>query len=147
VQALDPDLPAIRADKTRARQVLLNLLTNAIKYTEQGHIIVSASRDQDTVVISVADTGIGIPPEHIETIFEEFCRVANFRTRKVSGLGLGLAISRKLVELQGGQIWVESEVGVGSTFYFSLPIEGPPSTSMDRKITHQRLEAALARWQ
>lgn len=147
VQALDPDLPAIRADKTRVRQVLLNLLTNAIKYTARGHIIVSASRDQDSVVISVADTGIGIPPEHRETIFEEFCRVDNSSTRKVSGLGLGLAISRQLVELQGGQIWVESEVEVGSTFYFSLPIEGPPSTSTDRKITHQRLEAALAGWQ
>jgi len=123
-QALAPDVPVIRADKMRARQVLLNLLTNAIQYTERGQVTVSASRDGDCVVIGVADTGIGISPEYIETIFDEFSRVDNSSTRKVDGLGLGLSISRQLVELHGGQIWVESEVGVGSTFYFSLPLNG-----------------------
>jgi PAS domain S-box-containing protein len=147
VQALDPDLPAIWADKTRTRQVLLNLLTNAIKYTERGQVTVSASRDADCVTISVADTGIGIPPEHLETVFEAFGRVDNSRTRKAGGLGLGLSISRHLVELQGGRIWVESEVGVGSTFHFSLPIEGSPAIPAGQKLTHQQLEAALARWQ
>jgi PAS domain S-box-containing protein len=147
VQTLDPDLPTIWADRTRVRQILLNLFTNAIKYTEQGQVTVSASRDNDAVIISVADTGIGIPPEHQDTIFEAFGRVDNSNTRKVDGMGLGLSISRQLVELQGGQIWVESDVGVGSTFHFSLPLEGPPSSSADRKVTHQRLEAALAQWQ
>lgn len=128
IQALDPVLPLVRADETRARQVLLNLLTNAIKYTEQGRVTVSAFRNDDHLVISVADTGIGILPEHVETIFEEFGRVDDSSTRKVDGLGLGLSISRRLVELHGGQIWVESELGVGSTFYFSLPIDGPPPT-------------------
>jgi len=127
IKALDPALPLVRADETRTRQVLLNLLTNAIKYTEQGQVTVSAFRDDDHMVVSVADTGIGISPEHIETIFEEFGRVDDSSTRKVDGLGLGLSISRRLVELHGGQIWVESEPEVGSTFYFSLPIEGPPS--------------------
>ena len=81
----------------------------------------------------------------MQTIFEEFGRVDNSSTRKVGGLGLGLAISRQLIELQGGQIWVESKVGEGSTFHVSLPIEGPPSTA-DRKLTHRQLEAALAQW-
>ncbi len=127
MQALDPALPLVRADETRARQVLLNLLTNAVKYTERGRVTVSAFCNDGHLVISVADTGIGISPEHIETIFEEFGRVDDSSTRKVDGLGLGLSISRRLVELHSGQIWVESELGTGSTFYFSLPINGPSS--------------------
>jgi PAS domain S-box-containing protein len=128
MQALDPILPLVRADETRARQVLLNLLTNAVKYTEQGRVTVSAFRDDGHLVIGVADTGIGISPEHLEVIFEEFGRVDDSSTRKVDGLGLGLSISRRLVELHDGRIWVESEPGIGSTFYFSLPIAGPLST-------------------
>jgi len=124
-QTLDPDLPVIRADEKRARQILVNLLTNAIKYTERGQVTVSASHDDGRVVISVSDTGIGIPPEHQETIFEEFSRVDSSSTRKVDGLGLGLSISRRLVGLHGGQIWVKSEPGAGSTFYFTLPVDGP----------------------
>ena len=147
VQALDPNLPAIQADKTRTRQVLLNLLTNAIKYTKEGQITVSASRDDDWALVSVADTGIGIPPEHIDNIFEEFGRVDSSSTQEVGGLGLGLAICRQLAELHGGQIWAESEVGVGSTFYLNLPIDGPPSASADRKLMRRRLAAALAQWE
>ncbi|HUV89765.1 MAG TPA: HAMP domain-containing sensor histidine kinase [Anaerolineae bacterium] len=146
-QALAPDLPPIRADKTRLRQVLINLLTNAIKYTERGRVSVSASRENDLVVIRVADTGIGIPPKHLETIFEESGRLDNPSTHKVEGLGLGLSISRQLVEAQGGRMWVESHVGVGSTFYVSLPIEGPPSNVASHKTTRDKLEAALAHWQ
>jgi len=146
-QALAPNLPAVRADKTRVRQVLLNLLTNAAKYTERGQIAVSAARDGNHIVIRVADTGIGIPSEHLETIFEESCRVDRPGMRPVDGLGLGLSISRQLVELQGGRIWVESKVGVGSTFYFSLPIEGPSSNPADRQVIRQQLEVALAQWQ
>jgi PAS domain S-box-containing protein len=147
VQKLHPDLPTVWTDRTRVRQLLLNLLTNAIKYTEQGNVTVSASTDKGFVVITVADTGIGIPPEHMETIFQEFGRVDNSSTRKTGGLGLGLAISQQLIELLGGQIWVESDVGVGSTFHFSLPIEGPPSASRDQRITRRRLRTALAHWQ
>ena len=124
-QALDPDLPAIQADEKRVRQILINLLTNAIKYTERGQVTVSASHADGHVVIGVSDTGIGIPPEYQETIFEEFSRVDSSSTRKVDGLGLGLSISRRLVELHGGQIWVKSEPDVGSTFYFTLPVDGP----------------------
>ena len=147
VQKLDADLPTIRTDRTRVRQLLLNLLTNAIKYTKQGDVTVSAWPEEDFVVVSVADTGIGIPPKHIETIFQEFGRVDNSSTRETGGLGLGLAISRQLIELLGGEIWVESEVSVGSTFSFSLPVEGPPAASEGQRITHQRLETALAQWQ
>jgi signal transduction histidine kinase len=147
VQKLDSDLPTIRTDRTRVRQLLLNLLTNAIKYTKQGGVTVSAWPEKDFVVVSVADTGIGIPPKHIETIFREFGRVDNSSTRETGGLGLGLAISRQLIELLGGEIWVESEVDVGSTFSFSLPVEGPTAASKGQRITHQRLETALAQWQ
>jgi PAS domain S-box-containing protein len=146
VQMLEPDLPVIRADKTRVRQVLLNLLTNAVKYTEQGRVAVSVSRDDGYVVVSVADTGIGIPLEYRETIFEEFGRVDASTTRKVDGLGLGLSISRRLVELHGGQIWLESEVGIGSVFHFSLPVDGHLSTFVEEEVTRQQLEAALAKW-
>jgi PAS domain S-box-containing protein len=145
---LNPDMPTIRADKTRVRQVLINLLTNAIKYTEQGRVTVSASRDNGSIIISVTDTGIGIPPECIKAIFEEFGRVDNSSTRKVDGLGLGLSISRRLVELHGGKLWVESEVGVGSTFYFSLPINADSlPTAANKKIARQQLAAALAKWE
>jgi PAS domain S-box-containing protein len=146
VQMLEPDLPVIRADKTRVRQVLLNLLTNAVRYTEQGRVAVSVSRDDGYVVVSVADTGIGIPLEYRETIFEEFGRVDASTTRKVDGLGLGLSISRRLVELHGGRIWLESEVGIGSVFHFSLPVDGHLSTGVEEEVTRQQLEAALAKW-
>jgi len=146
VQMLEPDLPVIRADKTRVRQVLLNLLTNAVKYTEEGRVAVSVSRDDGYVVVSVADTGIGIPLEYRETIFEEFGRVDASTTRKVDGLGLGLSISRRLVELHGGRIWLESEVGIGSVFHFSLPVDGHLSTDVEEEVTRQQLEAALAKW-
>ncbi|RLC97885.1 MAG: hypothetical protein DRI77_06305 [Chloroflexi bacterium] len=134
-QALDPDLPAIQADEKRIRQILINLLTNAIKYTERGQVTVSASHADGHVVIGVSDTGIGIPPEYHETIFEEFSRVDSSSTRKVDGLGLGLSISRRLVELHGGQIWVKSEPDVGSTFYFTLPVDGPPQSQNHRNTS------------
>lgn len=141
---LEPDLPLIRADGARVGQVVLSLLDNAVKYTEKGHVTVSASQDGDFVVISVADTGIGIGPEHLEMIFEEFGRVDDSSTRSVDGLGLGLAISRNLVELHGGQIWVDSEPGVGSAFSFSLPIAGPASVPAAREAMRRRLQKAMA---
>jgi PAS domain S-box-containing protein len=147
-QVLDSSLPTIRADKTRLREVLLNLLNNAIKYSDEGEITVSAWREEEWVVISVSDTGIGIAPEHLETIFEQFSRVDSSSTRRVDGLGLGLSICRRLVELHGGEIWAESAPGVGSTFYFKLPIQGPPpSVAESRRAALQQLETSLPKWQ
>jgi signal transduction histidine kinase len=104
------------------RQVVFNLVSNAIKFTPpEGRVDVSARLDDGVVEIAVADTGPGIQPEDQEAIFEEFEQSA--AGRQVEGTGLGLPLSRKLVELHGGRLWVESEVGRGSTFLFTLPLE------------------------
>lgn len=120
---LDPAIRPLLADEGRFRQVLYNLLSNAIKFTpEGGSVDVRALRlDEGSVEISVTDTGIGISPEHQELIFSEFRQVDNSYSRKYEGTGLGLALTRKLVELHGGRIWVESEVGSGSKFAFVIP--------------------------
>lgn len=147
-QSIEPDLPAIRADQTRVRQVLLNLLSNAIKYTEQGEVTISASRNEEYVIISVTDTGVGIPAEQLDKIFEEFFRVDASSTRTVDGLGLGLSITHRLVKLHGGDIWVESEPGKGSKFSVALPIEGPSSMAeqgTNKRQQIERLRTALSR--
>lgn len=121
-QEIEPDLPKIVGDSTRIRQILLNLLGNAAKYTDEGHIILRISKNKDFVTISVSDTGIGIKPEDTERIFEEFQQTEEaFAMRKV-GTGLGLPISKKFVELHGGKLWVESTYKQGSTFYVTLPV-------------------------
>ncbi|MFZ5919388.1 MAG: GAF domain-containing protein [Chloroflexota bacterium] len=125
VKELADDLPIVRADSTRIRQVILNLVSNAAKFTEQGRITVRAWREAEDVAISISDTGIGIPADQQEKIFREFEQVDGSATRRVGGTGLGLPISRHFVELHGGRIWVESAEGQGSTFTFTLPIYGP----------------------
>ncbi|MCX7609761.1 MAG: response regulator, partial [Anaerolineales bacterium] len=130
VQKIAPNLPTVRADPTRIRQVLLNLLSNAAKFTEQGSITIEAetqmsSSGQPEVVIRVIDTGPGIAEKDIAKLFQPFSQVDASPTRKTGGTGLGLSISRRLVELHGGQIGVQSEVGRGSTFYFTLPVPQP----------------------
>jgi len=151
---LPPDLPLVFGDPGRTRQVLLNLLSNAIKFTRVGSVTLSArvatwpeieqlggpgnplppaddagqsvQVGEAVVLISIADTGVGIPDEYRQTIFEEFRQVDGSSTREFGGVGLGLAIARRLVLAQGGQIWLQSQVGVGSTFYFYLPINREP---------------------
>lgn len=116
-------LPPVRADRNRLREVLQNLLDNAVQYTPDGGVIrVEAARDGDAVVFTVADTGIGIPAAEQGRIFERFYRVDAARSREVGGTGLGLAIARHIVEAHGGRIWVESQVGAGSRFSFSVPL-------------------------
>ncbi len=115
------DLPDACADPSRVRQVLINLVGNAIKFTDEGHITVSAKEDGDFLVLRVADTGIGIDQEHQDKIFEEFIQVDDLERPFNPGAGLGLTISRRLVEMMGGKIWVQSEPGQGSTFSFTIP--------------------------
>ena len=117
------------ADERKVRQVVLNLLSNAVKFTpEGGRIRLQGDREDDTVRISVSDTGIGIAPEEQEAVFEEFRQVGSDQARKSEGTGLGLALARKFVELHGGRIWVASEVGKGSTFTITIPEQPSPAS-------------------
>ena len=111
----------LTADRTRVRQVLWNLLGNAIKFTDHGTIRVAARPDGEALLFSVTDTGIGIAAEHLPHIFDHFSQVEGGRRESISGTGLGLSISKSLVELHGGHIWASSEPGRGSTFCFTIP--------------------------
>lgn len=128
-------LPEIAADRRRIVEVLQNLLDNAVQYTQPGgRITVKAESASDTVVLTVADTGIGIPKADQPRIFERFYRVDRARSREAGGTGLGLAIAKHLVEAHGGRMWVQSEVGRGSQFHFAVPIfkaEAPAASSTD----------------
>lgn len=116
------NVPAIYADKMRTRQILLNILSNAVKFTAEGAVSIFAKAGPDDMVLfEIADTGIGIPAEKQHVVFEEFRQVDNTSTRQYGGTGLGMSITKRLVELSGGKIWFESEVGVGTQFFFTLP--------------------------
>jgi signal transduction histidine kinase/putative methionine-R-sulfoxide reductase with GAF domain len=122
-RVVDERLGEFVGDERKLKQILLNLLSNAVKFTtEEGQIRVEARLGDGSVIMSVADTGIGIAPQDQELIFEEFRQVGTNYARRHEGTGLGLSLTRKFVEMHGGKIWVESEVGKGSTFTFTLPI-------------------------
>ena len=122
---LPDSLPLVSADPERIQQVITNLLHNAIKFTPPGgHVRVFAFQQKNNVVIAIQDTGAGIPPADAKRIFERFYKTD--RARSQGGMGLGLAIAKHLVQAHGGSIWLESEIGHGSTFYFSLPSAGLP---------------------
>jgi signal transduction histidine kinase/uncharacterized small protein (DUF1192 family) len=116
------DLPHGRGDERRLTQVLMNLVSNAIKFTEAGSVSIRAKVEDGGFLVAVSDTGVGIAEGDRERIFEEFQQVDTSSTRKKGGTGLGLAIAKRIVELHGGRIWVESTPGQGSTFYFTLPL-------------------------
>jgi signal transduction histidine kinase len=121
---LDPSVDLVEGDERRIRQVVFNLLSNAVKFTPNGgRIDVSAARVDGEVRVAVTDTGLGIAPEDRERIFEEFQQAQTVNGERPEGTGLGLALSRTLVELHGGRLWVDSDVGKGSTFTFTLPLE------------------------
>ena len=123
VRALIPlGLPNVWADRARVRQVLANMLANAVKFTERGTVSVGATAAEGWVTVSVSDTGVGISPEAQAYVFDEFRQADSSTTRRYGGTGLGLAISKRLVTLHGGRIWVDSEIGRGSSFHFTLPI-------------------------
>jgi signal transduction histidine kinase len=123
IEQLEPNLPQIEADPRRLDQVLHNLISNAIKFTgEGGKIEVGASRDDATSVkLSVKDTGAGIPPEELGSLFHKYRQTTSGKTSKDKGTGLGLVICKMIVEAHGGRIWVESEPGKGSKFTVALP--------------------------
>jgi signal transduction histidine kinase len=119
-------LPQVMADPRRSRQVLRNLVENAVKYSPTGGVItISAQTSKDSVLVSIADQGIGIQQKDLDHVFDRFYQVDNASTRRVGGSGLGLAICKAIVEAHRGSIWVESEPRIGSTFYFTLPLAGP----------------------
>jgi signal transduction histidine kinase len=128
---VDPQLGELDADERKIKQILLNLLSNAVKFTpEGGRITVGAHLAGGMIEVAVTDTGIGIAPEDQAAVFEEFKQVGNDYTRKAEGTGLGLALTRRLVELHGGSMRLESEPGKGSTFYFTLPlVPAAPATA------------------
>jgi signal transduction histidine kinase len=120
---VDPRLGEVKGEERKVKQVLLNLLSNAVKFTpEGGKISIAAHLKDGMAEVSVADTGVGIAQEDQEAIFEEFRQVGTDYARKREGTGLGLALARRLVELHGGKLWVQSEPGQGSTFTFTLPV-------------------------
>ena len=121
--SLPPEVPNLYVDPVRIRQVLFNLLSNAIRFTDAGEVRVSVAVGDQEVVVSVADTGRGIPPEELEGIFDEFRQLGRPRTGEDSGKGLGLAIAKRFVQLHGGRIWAESKLGEGSIFYIALPLQ------------------------
>jgi PAS domain S-box-containing protein len=145
---IDPQTPStIVGDITRVRQTLVNLLSNAVKFTEVGEVVVSVVAKQLTtteeyeIQFAVSDTGIGIPKERMQRLFKPFSQVDASMTRQYGGTGLGLAISKRLCEMMGGQMWVESSPGVGSTFYFTLKAQSVPNSET---IYPQVLQANLA---
>jgi two-component system sensor histidine kinase/response regulator len=145
---LAPETPNyVLGDQGRLRQVLFNLIGNAIKFTNEGEIIVQIvedphGSDPGHLLFSVRDTGIGIPQDKLESIFEKFTQADSSTTREYGGTGLGLAISKKIVELMGGSIWAESEEGKGSTFYFTVKLQKtdkPPSLIIPQELAGLRV--------
>ena len=123
---LPDDLPLVEIDIRRMGQVFRNLLVNAVKYTlPDGQIAIFARQEGQELWVSIRDTGQGIAPEHLPHIFDRFYRADSSRTRETGGSGLGLAIVKGVVETHHGRVWVESELGVGSTFFLSLPLQQP----------------------
>ena len=119
----ESDLPPGRGDERRLTQVLLNLVGNAIKFTDAGEVVIKASAGNGSFELSVRDTGPGISAADQAKLFQEFQQAENPKTRKKEGTGLGLAISKRIIEMHGGQIWIESQVGQGSTFFVTLPVQ------------------------
>ena len=143
LQAIVPDdLPEVYCDRTRIRQVILNFVSNAARFTERGGITVQAAGDDGFVTVSVTDTGPGISPEEARRIFEPFYQGSTLVRRQGNGTGLGLSISKQFVELHGGTMWMESQVGAGSTFAFRLPASPPlePTSPPERWLTEGWVE-------
>ena len=152
IRAIEPDLPPVTGDQDRLIQVVINLISNAIKFTDAGSVTCAAGLHEGELVVSVTDSGIGIAPGDQPKVFEKFKQVGDTLTDKPKGTGLGLPICREIVEYHGGRIWVESEPGKGSTFSFTLPISGqaaqldllPARRSVDIESLVRRLREQVA---
>ncbi len=141
---IDPTVESCRiGDPTRLRQIIINLVGNALKFTSRGHVTISveAAEQSDQLHFSVADSGIGIPPERLDAIFESFTQADQSTARKHGGTGLGTTISKQFVELMNGRIWVESEVGVGSNFHFTIETPATDSAICQQRGERQRWRA------
>jgi signal transduction histidine kinase len=132
---VEPDLPPGYGDERRLTQVLLNLVGNAIKFTDSGEVAIKASQKNGAFNIAVCDTGPGISQADQARLFQEFQQADNSITRKKGGTGLGLAISKRIVEMHGGKIWVDSTVGRGSTFSITLPLKVEPHARQPQQET------------
>ncbi len=135
VDDIEPDLPMIEGDSERLVQALIRLITNAQKFTVKGQVTCKAVQEDDYIIVSIIDTGVGIAPENVHTIFDKFTQIENVRTGKPSGTGLGLYITQQVIKHHGGKIWVESEFGKGSTFFFTLPVYDENAVNNDEPIT------------
>lgn len=140
-----PELPTVDLDRTRVRQVLLNLINNAARFTEQGSIKLSVHPADGNILFQVEDTGIGIPPEKLPYLFSEFFQVDSSVRRSRGGAGLGLAISKKFVDAHGGHIWVDSVENVGTTFSFTLPIDSTQRRAGRAKRSSSEINAQRPR--
>lgn len=128
---IEPHLPKVFVDRGRIRQVVINILSNAAKFTDAGSITMRIGKisknEQEFICFSVKDTGIGIAPEDMDKVFEAFRQIDSSVARRAEGTGLGMPISYRLISLHGGELWVESQVGRGSTFSFTIPLQPPAS--------------------
>jgi signal transduction histidine kinase len=143
VELLEED-QAIQTDGTKLRQMLVNLLSNGIKFTDKGEVRVSCSVASSVMEIRIADTGVGISADNIEDVFEPFWQAEQTATRKTGGTGLGLSVTRKLARLLGGDVTVASRVGSGSTFLLTLPMKAPAGETVRRRDTPTTPTSAIA---
>ncbi len=127
---IEPDLPEITGDRDKLIQVVVNLLSNAVKFTDHGAVTCHIYKKEHEVIVGITDTGIGIAPEDHDAVFEQFKQVGDTLTDKPKGTGLGLPICKEIVEHHGGRIWLESELGKGSTFFFALPFNKTDATTV-----------------
>jgi len=130
VTEVEPNLPDAYGDAKRITQCLLNLVGNALKFTRHGRVTVGVELKGDQLRYRVSDTGIGIPADQLDEVWVQFRQVNATTTRDFGGTGLGLSISKKFVEMHGGRIWAESELGKGSTFYFTMPLRVEHATTV-----------------
>jgi len=143
INDISQDVPLIRADENRIQQILHNLIGNAIKFTEEGSVRIQAEIENQYLAISISDTGIGIPANKFKIIFESFEQGDGSTAREFGGAGLGLSVSKSLVELHGGRIDVESEIGVGSKFTFTIPLSDSDRTEFDADQVTEKVIAGI----